>query len=242
MNQKKIDFLFYPRKNCGRIGNRLLKIIFATKLLRGLYLAKSSILLKSIYPDFLWKIDAGVQKKLYLTFDDGPIPGVTCEILKILEAYKVKATFFSVGDNIVKYPALFKQIIDGGNSVGNHTYNHLNGWDTTNFEYLKSITKSAEVMPVTKLFRPPYGKIKVSQAKAIAKKYKVIMWDVLSGDFDKDTSKEDCLLNVLHNSEPGSIIVFHDSLKAKAKVLFALPRVIKHFLDKGFVFSKIEID
>ena len=187
------------------------------------------------------------EKEIFLTFDDGPTPEITQFVLSELKKYNAKATFFCIGKNIQNYPEIFNEIISDGHSIGNHTQNHLNAWKTTTENYIanflechKTITQFNKIKFKKQLFRPPYGKIKKSQAKKILKKgYKIIMWDVLSADFDNTISKERCLQNVLNNAKKGSIIVFHDSLKASKKVKYALPAVLKTFSDKGFVFKKI---
>ena len=187
------------------------------------------------------------EKEIFLTFDDGPTPEITQFVLSELKKYNAKATFFCIGKNIQNYPEIFNKIISDGHSIGNHTQNHLNAWKTTTENYIanflechKTITQFNKIKFKKQLFRPPYGKIKKSQAKKILKKgYKIIMWDVLSADFDNTISKERCLQNVLNNAKKGSIIVFHDSLKASKKVKYALPTVLKTFSDKGFVFKKI---
>ena len=187
------------------------------------------------------------EKEIFLTFDDGPTPEITQFVLSELKKYNAKATFFCIGKNIQNYPEIFNEIISDGHSIGNHTQNHLNAWKTTTENYIanflechETITQFNKIKFKKQLFRPPYGKIKKSQAKKILKKgYKIIMWDVLSADFDNTISKERCLQNVLNNEKKGSIIVFHDSLKASKKVKYALPTVLKTFSDKGFVFKKI---
>ncbi len=176
---------------------------------------------------------------IYLTFDDGPIPQVTPWVLSILEKYKAKATFFCIGDNCKKHTGILKQIIEEGHSIGNHTFNHLNGWKTNTSLYIKNVIKAEEVIGFLKnrslLFRPPYGKLTTKQSKILQKKgYKIIMWDVLSADFDISVSEEKCLKNVIKNIRPGSIVVFHDSLKAEKKLRYTLPKVLEYVSDKGW--------
>ena len=198
------------------------------------------------FSKYTWRFQSN-EKEIFLTFDDGPTPEITQFVLSELKKYNAKATFFCIGKNIQNYPEIFNEIISDGHSIGNHTQNHLNGWKTTTENYIanflechKTITQFNKIKFKKQLFRPPYGKIKKSQAKKILKKgYKIIMWDVLSADFDNTISKERCLQNVLNNAKKGSIIVFHDSLKASKKVKYALPTVLKTFSDKGFVFKKI---
>jgi peptidoglycan/xylan/chitin deacetylase (PgdA/CDA1 family) len=179
------------------------------------------------------------ENVIYLTFDDGPIPEITPWVLEQLAIYDAKATFFMIGDNIRKYPEIYQQVIDGNHAVGNHTFNHLNGWKTDNETYFENVQKCAETID-TKLFRPPYGKLKPSQAKYLRKQYKIILWEILSGDFDKNISSERCLENVLNNTKNGSIIVFHDSLKAEKHLRFVLPKTLAYFHEKGFTFQLIK--
>jgi len=185
------------------------------------YFVKTPGWLKKIYDSYIWSIP-GSDKILYLTFDDGPHPEATVFVLKQLKQHNALATFFCIGKNVVEYPAIYKQIINEGHSVGNHTYNHLNGWKTSNDDYLKDIAFASHEID-SDLFRPPYGRITSFQAKNLkpvmkGKNPKVIMWDVLSGDFDNDCIPQQCLANVLLASVPGSIVVFHDSEKAFPKL------------------------
>ena len=188
------------------------------------------------------------SNEVFLTFDDGPTPEITEFVLSELKKYNAKATFFCIGKNIKKQSNTFNKIVSEGHAIGNHTQNHLQGWKTNNQKYLKSVLECENIIANwpqkvnnSKLFRPPYGKIRKSQARNLLKNgYKIIMWDVLSGDFDSSISNERCLQNVLKNTRNGSIVVFHDSMKAAEKIKYALPRVLKALSDKGFSFSKIE--
>ena len=175
---------------------------------------------------------------MYLTFDDGPVPGVTPWVLEQLQAYHAKATFFCVGDNIRKHPHVFQKVIASGHAVGNHTFNHLNGWTTENIPYFHNVRHCANQVHSV-LFRPPYGRLKPKQAQFLQRHYRIVMWDVLSGDFDPKISAEQCLANVTDNAEPGSIIVFHDSLKAEDKLRTVLPQVLEHFSRQGYQFEKL---
>jgi len=204
-----------------------------------MYLVKSSYFIKKYYSNFIWKIPT-TEKIIYLTFDDGPIPEVTAWTLATLKAFNAKATFFCVGSNAAKHPEIFQQIITEGHAVGNHTHHHVNGWHTDNEAYLRNIKKCEEVV-ATNLFRPPYGRIKKSQYELIKDDYKVIMWDVLSGDFDSNTSLKKCVSNVINNTTEGSIVVFHDSLKAASNLKHTLPKVLAHFTEQGFRFEKLEL-
>lgn len=205
-----------------------------------MYLVKSPLLLKWYYPSLTWH-KSRAEKAIYLTFDDGPIPDVTEFVLKTLRDQQVKATFFCIGDNIRKHPHLFQQLLDEGHKVGNHTFNHLKGWKTDNATYLENF-EQCQMLTASKLFRPPYGRIKKSQAREIRKRYpdmNIIMWDVLSGDFDLQLSPEGCYQNVNKYVENGSIIVFHDSLKAFERLQYALPRSIADLKLKGYEFRTL---
>jgi peptidoglycan/xylan/chitin deacetylase (PgdA/CDA1 family) len=180
-----------------------------------------------------------VEKKIYLTFDDGPVPSITPWVLDVLKQEKINATFFCVGENVSKNTAIYQRILDENHAVGNHTYNHLKGWNTHGNQYVRNVIKCAEVVE-SKLFRPPYGRIKKSQLALITKQYSVIMWDVLSGDYDKNTSPEQCLKNVTSNVRNGSVIVFHDSFKAQKNMEYALPKFILYAKKQGFVFDVLK--
>lgn len=185
---------------------------------------------------FIWNISN--SKKIHLTFDDGPTPIITEKVLEILDTYKIKATFFTIGRNVERHPDIFKEIKKRGHAVGNHTYSHLNGWKTKYKEYVDDV-ELANLGMQSKLFRPAYGKIKPMQLRNIYKQYKIIMWDVLSGDYSSLITKEDCFNNIKKYTKEGSIIVFHDSIKASEKLLYALPKTIEYFLNKGYNFDKI---
>jgi peptidoglycan/xylan/chitin deacetylase (PgdA/CDA1 family) len=184
------------------------------------------------------------DKSIYLTFDDGPIPEVTEFVLEILEKYNAKATFFCIGDNIRKNPNIFKAIINQGHTIGNHTFNHLNGWKTNDEMYGQNIKKCQEIIEQNQyfsnsekpLFRPPYGRIKRSQSFDILPHYQVVMWDVLSGDFSLNLSKEQVFTKTIRHTEAGSIVLFHDSIKAYSKMSYALPKFLEHFSEKDFQF------
>lgn len=205
-----------------------------------MYLVKSPLLLKWYYPSLTWN-KSRTEKVIYLTFDDGPIPDVTDFVLKTLRDQQVKATFFCIGDNIRKHPSIFQRLLDEGHQVGNHTYNHLKGWKTDDATYLENF-EQCQTLTGTNLFRPPYGRIRKSQIKDIRSRYpemKIIMWDVLSGDFDLNLSPQSCYHNVDKYVENGSIIVFHDSLKAFERMQYALPRVIANLKAKGYQFATL---
>ena len=208
------------------------------------YWVKTNKLIKLIFNKLIWDIPNS-EKKIYLTFDDGPIPGVTEWVLDLLKEENIKATFFCIGDNVKKHPDVFKRILSEGHQTGNHTFNHLNGWKTNTNEYIENFKLyEAELLKLnienSFLFRPPYGKIKTQQSRIIRKlSYKIIMWDVLSYDFDNSITPERCLENVISNTQQGSIIVFHDSIKSEKNLRFALPKAIKVLKEKGFVFDVI---
>jgi len=214
-------------------------------MLDALLFTKTSPLLAAIYPSCIWKINT-TEKVIYLTFDDGPVPEVTTFVLDELNRWNAKATFFCIGKNMVENPAIFERILAEKHTLGNHTQNHFNGWNYTNKLYFENIAQCETILDSklgtkrVKLFRPPYGKLKPMQYAQLKKNYKIIMWDVLSFDFDLKITKEKVLQNVLKNTEAGSIVVFHDSVKAKDKLKFALPQVLKHFTQLGFTFQSID--
>jgi len=205
-----------------------------------MYLVKTPLLLKKLYPGLIWDIKQD-KPCIYLTFDDGPIPIVTPFVLNILQQYNAKATFFCIGDNVNKHPDIFEQVKTGGHAIGNHTYNHLKGWKTLDEVYLRNTIIADELLH-TNLFRPPYGRIKRSQISMLQNArpdFKFIMWDVLSGDFDMSLQPEKCLQNVLKHTERGSIVVFHDSLKAFHRLEYVLPRAMEVWSKAGFAFSPL---
>ncbi len=202
------------------------------------YFVKTPNWLKRLYNKQIWDIKTN-KKVIYLTFDDGPIPEVTPWVLQELKKHNAKATFFCIGDNVKKHTSIYNAVLTEGHAVGNHTLHHLNGWQTNTDKYIADITEYSEYVS-SKLFRPPYGKIKKSQRKLLLEKgYKIIMWDVLSADFDQSISNEKCLQNVLQNTKNGSIIVFHDSKKSFERLAYVLPKVLAHFSALGFCFNKL---
>lgn len=213
------------------------------------YWIKTHSIIKRLFSNYVWDFPND-KKKVYLTFDDGPTPEITAWVLNQLEQYNAKATFFCIGKNIVNHPDLFSKIQEKGHSVGNHTHNHLNGWKTSTEEYIANFElceatisnlKSQFSNLKSKIFRPPYGKIKAAQAKKLRQKgYKIIMWDVLSADFDQNITKEECLNNVITNTQSGSIIVFHDSVKAFKNLEYVLPKVLQYLSKNHFSFETIK--
>ena len=205
---------------------------------------KAHWIIKKLFSNYIWIIPNS-ENKVYLTFDDGPTPEITEWVLSKLKEYNAKATFFCIGDNVRKYPEIFQKVINEGHSIGNHTFNHLNGWKTSTSDYIENVklyeTEHCKLNTEhCKLFRPPYGKIKPTQSKILRKLgYKIIMWDIISYDFDATISKEQCLENVLKNVQKGSIIVFHDSKKAFTNLEYVLPRTLEFIKEKGFVCEKI---
>ncbi len=191
------------------------------------YAAKTPKWLQWLYPTLIWKIKT-TEKKVYLTFDDGPIPEVTEFVLDTLQQHNVNAHFFCIGNNVVENPEIYTRIVNEGHLVGNHTYNHLNGWKSKTTDYFQNIAAASAVIK-SQLFRPPYGRISKSQIKKLTDTnypFSIIMWDILSGDFDETIDSEKCYNNVIKNIQPGSIIVFHDSVKAFPRMKIALPKVI----------------
>jgi peptidoglycan/xylan/chitin deacetylase (PgdA/CDA1 family) len=198
------------------------------------------------YPSLLWKV-IPPEKTIYLTFDDGPIPEVTPWVLSLLKKFNAKATFFCIGDNINKNPDIFNMIVSEGHSIGNHTFNHLNGWKTSAKNYIENIALAEEILykdtPVKatqKLFRPPYGRITPGQIKTLQKKnYQIVMWDVISCDYNTNISGEECFNNVVEQAGSGSIVVFHDSLKASENLKMVLPEVLTYYQERGYVFKAL---
>jgi len=206
------------------------------------YFVKTPWWLKRIYPSYLWDIKTD-KKVVYLTFDDGPNERATSFVLDELKKYNAKASFFCIGKNVVARRDVYERILEEGHTVGNHTYNHLNGWKTPNDDYLRDVEGAAKCID-SALFRPPYGRIRSFQAKNIpvfmkTRVARIVMWDVLSGDFDDTISKDQCLENVVLNVKCGSIVVFHDSEKAFPHLEFCLPRVMGFLAGRGFRFERL---
>lgn len=217
-----IQFIRFWKKQC--------------KLYILMYFVKTPFLLKWIFPQYVWKVQR-TKKKVFLTFDDGPIPLVTDFILDVLKKQQVKATFFCVGENVAKQQAIYNRILQEGHQVGNHTFNHLNGWKTATKKYVQNVVKAQNRIK-SKLFRPPYGKITPKQAKLLQKSgFKIIMWSILSGDFDQEITAEICYKNVIKNVRNGDIIVFHDNIKSKAKLELILEKTIIALKQKEFEFG-----
>lgn len=202
-----------------------------------MFLHHSPFWLKAFFPGFIWRVPTQ-EKKIFLTFDDGPIPDITESVLETLARYKAKATFFCIGNNVKKHPEIYKQLLDNQHAIGNHTFNHMNGWKTEDAVYLDNIKQCEKQLNVpTNLFRPPYGRIKKSQSRVVKSERDIIMWDVLSGDFSKEITQEICLRKSIQYTRPGSIVLFHDSVKAAPNMQYALPRFLEHFSNEGFTFE-----
>ena len=203
------------------------------------YLAKNPAWLQWFWPGRLWKMPACTPPCLYLTFDDGPTPGVTDWVLDQLAAHKARATFFCIGNNVVAHPALYQRLSADGHRVGNHSQNHVKGARHSLQSYLADV-KTCEEHVQSNLFRPPYGRLGYRQSKALQKRgYRIVMYDVLSADFDRKLSPQECTSNVLENAGNGSIVVFHDSEKAFPRLKTALPETLRFFSEKGYVFRSL---
>ncbi len=196
-----------------------------------------------VFTGYVWNIKSQ-EKIIYLTFDDGPIPGITEWVLDVLKEHQIQATFFVVGENVARYPTLLKRIDKESHRIGNHTFHHVKGWSVSADVYVKEVDKCTQIIEdntsqSTKLFRPPYGRIKSSQAQLLRKKYTLIMWDTLTADYDKRLNEKKCLTNSIRATRDGSIVVFHDSLKAAKNLKYVLPRYIAHFKSLGYTFKAL---
>ena len=207
-----------------------------------IYFVKKPNWVRKFYGDCTWEVSTK-EKVLYLTFDDGPDPDQTPFVLEQLEKFNAKATFFCLGKNVIAHPAVFATVINRGHVVGNHSFSHLDGWKTSNKKYFSDIAEAARYI-TTPLFRPPFGHItwrQVNELKSEGYKLKTVLWDVLSADFDENTSGEKCLLNVTEHARPGSIILFHDSGIASRNMRYALPRVLEHYSNEGYRFEGLRL-
>lgn len=196
-----------------------------------------------LYPTLTWRIP-DATKQLFITFDDGPVPGPTEFVIDTLAAADVRATFFCIGDNVDKHPSVYRSLLAHGHSVGNHTFHHLNGWRTSTRTYVDDVRLCAGVLGErdanqrSALFRPPYGRISREQIRALPS-FRIIMWDVLTMDYRRTLSPARCLQNTIGAVRDGSIVVFHDSLKAEKNLRYVLPRFIDHFKSQGYSFNVI---
>lgn len=200
-------------------------------------LVKIPGVVRKLFPAITWEIRSE-DPVLYLTFDDGPTPEITDQVLSVLDKYNAKATFFCIGRNVERHPDVYQNAVKAGHSIGNHTYSHLKGWYTPDKEYFSDIALAAQFIH-SHLYRPAYGMITPAQLKYLKTSYRIVLWDVMSYDFAYNTSPEKCLRNVILNARSGSIVVFHDSLKASSKVLYALPRLLEYFGGKEYSFKAI---
>ncbi len=208
-----------------------------------MYLVKTPSIVKNLFSDHVWDIPTDEQC-VYLTFDDGPIPEVTPWVLDLLEEYGFKGTFFCVGDNILKHPQVFQKIISDGHAIGNHTHTHLKGWNNSMEKYLADFNACGNAIKQylnydSNIFRPPYGRITPAQSAAILNSHRIIMWSVLSKDYNESYDEKLCLKNTLVATKSGSIVLFHDSLKARKNLYFVLPQFLKHFSDLGYSFKAL---
>ena len=204
-----------------------------------LYWVRTPQWLQRIFPGFWWRLSANDPPMLYLTFDDGPHPEVTPQVLELLEQFEAKATFFCLGNNVEQHPAIYRKVLQKGHATGNHTYRHSNGWQMSSQRYVQEVAQAEHYIQST-LFRPPYGRIFPHQARALRRRgYHIVMFDVLSGDFDTRLRAEQCAQNVIENAEPGSIVVFHDSAKAWPRLQHCLPAVLEHFAERGYRFAHL---
>ena len=200
-----------------------------------MYLAKTPRIIQKLFPNLQWQGD-NQRKVLYLTFDDGPIPEATPWILDVLDELDIKATFFCVGQNVEKHLEIYKRIQHSGHSIGNHSYSHISGWSTNHDDYLKNIELATSSIK-SSLYRPPYGRMTLKQIRSISTHFQIVMWDVLSGDFDPNISAHSCRQNVYSNVEAGSIIVFHDSIKSVDKLKLFLPDLLQQLIEDGYKFN-----
>jgi peptidoglycan/xylan/chitin deacetylase (PgdA/CDA1 family) len=203
-----------------------------------MYFVKTPDIVKPLYPSLVWDVNV-TEKIAYLTFDDGPTPGVTDKVLNILDQFNAKATFFLIGKNAEQNPDYLPAYTQAGHAIGNHSYSHMNGWLSDTESYLSDIEKAAKLIE-SNLMRPPYGRIKRAQLKELKDMYSIVMWDILSGDFDPNVSPDACFQNVIDSFAPGSIIVFHDSIKASKTLLESLPRILRTLSSEGYRFEALQ--
>ncbi len=190
--------------------------------------------LHKLFPELIWK-EQVTSKEIYLTFDDGPHPNITPKILNILAQYDAKACFFCVGENVQRYPETFQRVQAAGHQVGNHTFNHLQGWKVPDDVYLENIEKCNDLVH-SRFFRPPHGKIRRSQIKRLKENYNIVMWTMITHDYDGSYDSEVCLKKAIQKTRPGDVVVFHDSVKAEKNVLYVLPKFLEHFSKLGYRF------
>lgn len=201
------------------------------------YFTRTPSILSKIMPSAMWSVP-GSHRGLYLTFDDGPSPEITDWVLDRLAEYHAEATFFCLGKNLEAHPGIASRTMNCGHTIGNHTFGHLNGWKTGTDDYIKDVDRCNALLS-SLLFRPPYGRISSSQYRLLKDQYRIVMWSLLSADFDANISKERCLQNVIRNARSGDIIVFHDSVRAWPRLEYVLPRALENLAEKGFHFKKL---
>lgn len=202
-----------------------------------MYLPKTPALIQQLFPDLLCKVP-GEGKVVYLTFDDGPTPGVTDEVLDVLAQHGAKATFFCLGRQVAQHPALYARILAEGHRVGNHSHNHPDGWRTDTNTYLDDVAQ-AEKLIDSDIYRPPYGRLRPAQYYTLKKRFSIVLWDVMPGDFEPTKTPEDCYQILTQHVSPGSIVVLHDSQKAHPRLSSTLPRFLQEYTDKGYVFAAL---
>lgn len=203
-----------------------------------MFIEQPPLLYRLLFPEAIWRLKFRRRRTVFLTFDDGPIPEMTPWVLDTLDHYGIKATFFLVGDNVRRHPELLEEIKRRGHSYGNHTMHHLQGMKVTSLRYMRDITE-ADALIDSPLFRPPHGIIRWAQAKAIKDHYNIVMYDLVTRDYSKKMSPEQVLANVKRYARHGSIIVFHDSLKAERNIRYALPRAIEWLKEQGYEFQAL---
>lgn len=194
--------------------------------------------IRQLYPHAHWRMNTS-EKAVYLTFDDGPIPEVTPWVLNVLDKYQIKATFFMVGDNVRKHPDEYKMVVERGHRIGNHTFNHLKGFEEGSERYIANIDK-ADCYLSTDLFRPPHGIMRMKQYRMLSKRYRIIMWDLVTRDYNSKLNGEQVLRKVRKYARNGSIITFHDSLRSVDNLRYALPRAIEWLQGEGYEFKVFE--
>jgi peptidoglycan/xylan/chitin deacetylase (PgdA/CDA1 family) len=235
------------RSSPVRLTTPTFNLLTAKFLFALLHLYRTPAFFKLLSPHLEWKIKTH-DKTIFLTFDDGPIPGLTPYILNQLYGIGARATFFCVGDNVCKFPEIFQAVIDRGHAVGNHTFNHLKAWKTSTAAYLENVHKCQRVLIENglvsdrPLFRPPHGQLTPRAINTLKQAYRIIMWDVLSYDFSKAHTAEKSLDQIIKKTRPGSIVVFHDNYKAEEKLKYVLPRYLRHFSELGYSFKKLTAD
>ncbi|MBW7846327.1 MAG: polysaccharide deacetylase family protein [Bacteroidia bacterium] len=202
-----------------------------------MYKHRIPAILPLIFPSLLWKVKTK-ENVIYITFDDGPHPDITPKVLEILNQYNAKATFFCVGENVEKYPETFQLILDANHAVGNHTYNHLKGWKTNTVNFAENINKASKIIS-SSLFRPPYGRITMEQIKSVSKDYKIIMWSVLTRDYEKNLNINKAIKKLCNQTSQGDIVVFHDSRKAEKNMFILLKQMLEFFSKQGYRFEKL---